>query len=229
MLSICDEFFDGECMEEISRKQAKELGLKFYFTGKPCKHGHIAQRRTSNGFCLGCESDEEYKKYKSEVAKKHYFENTEHRKSCIRRWSLNNKDKVTAYREKWRNSNLDYFKDYYEDNKEFVLSKNRDYKKSNKDVVAANNSYRRAAKINATPAWLSKEQLEEIRQIYKLSSEISEYSGIKHNVDHIVPLVSDVVCGLHVPWNLQVITAKENLSKGNRFYDTEEDMTDGGT
>ena len=66
---------------------------------------------------------------------------------------------------------------------------------------------------NATPSWANKES---IKEIYQLAAKLTESTGIMHEVDHIVPLKGKTVCGLHVPWNLQVLAAKDNLSKSNK-------------
>lgn len=63
----------------------------------------------------------------------------------------------------------------------------------------------------ATPPWLSQEQICEMRKIY-LSALSTEH------VDHIVPLKSPIVCGLHVPWNLRAVCAKHNLAKSNDMW-----------
>lgn len=78
----------------------------------------------------------------------------------------------------------------------------------------AKSAYRRAKKITATPAWSSKEKIEEF---YFAADFLSMITGEWHHVDHVVPLISDIVCGLHVEQNLQVLTAKENLAKSNSF------------
>jgi 5-methylcytosine-specific restriction endonuclease McrA len=45
----------------------------------------------------------------------------------------------------------------------------------------------------------------------------SRESGKKWEVDHIIPIAGDSVCGLHVPWNLRVVTMQENRSKSNKL------------
>ena len=71
----------------------------------------------------------------------------------------------------------------------------------------------------ATPPWLDVFQLSEIQAKYFQARWLSNKSGIKHHVDHIIPLNHPEVCGLHVPWNLQVITWEENQEKGSAKFE----------
>ena len=95
----------------------------------------------------------------------------------------------------------------------------RAYRKSPSQLAyhAYNESMREAQKLKATPKWLTKSQRDEIRSFYTEAKRLTLETGVLHHVDHIVPLRSDVVCGLHVPWNLQVLTAEDNLRKNNSF------------
>jgi len=78
-------------------------------------------------------------------------------------------------------------------------------------------SIRRVEKENRTPEWLTFEQKLEIECFYYKALRYEEEYGVKYHVDHIIPLNGENVCGLHVPWNLQVLPAKENLRKSNKY------------
>lgn len=81
-------------------------------------------------------------------------------------------------------------------------------------------SERRATRLNATPPWLNDAQRKQIAALYRRAAYLTRKTGIAHHVDHIVPLQHADVCGLHVPWNMQILTATENLSKNNSFDGT---------
>ena len=83
--------------------------------------------------------------------------------------------------------------------------------KINADVMK-----RYAAKKQRTPAWLTKEDFKLIEVFYLEAAMLGQETGIKHHVDHIVPLQGKNVSGLHIPSNLQVIPASENCSKSNK-------------
>ena len=120
-------------------------------------------------------------------------------------WKLKNKDRTAAYDKLWQQSNKD--------------KKSKNYKNwqvNNRHKVNTYNSKRRALEVNATPKWLNKEQQSQIDSLYWLAKLQNELTDECHHVDHIVPLKGKTVCGLHVPWNLQVLTAKDNLSKSNK-------------
>jgi len=67
----------------------------------------------------------------------------------------------------------------------------------------------------ATPKWLTVEHKAEILDIYKMSRKMTKENDVVYEVDHIVPLRNKIVCGLHVPWNLRIVTRSQNRSKGN--------------
>ena len=88
----------------------------------------------------------------------------------------------------------------------------REWRKQHPAAVRACSARRRAQKLAATPAWANKDA---IQALYLLAAAMMDFVGIEMHVDHIVPLKHSLVCGLHCEANLEVITATENLSKGN--------------
>lgn len=78
---------------------------------------------------------------------------------------------------------------------------------------------RHAAELQATPPWLSKKDRDKIECIYIIADFLTQRTGVQYDVDHVHPLRGLTCCGLHVPWNLRVITAAANQSKGNRLLE----------
>ena len=187
-----------------TRAEAKATGAKYYFTGAPCKHGHIAPRKTK-GACVEClkvewtqaletraEYFQEYNKSAAgQQAKKRYYER--------------NKDAVIAAAQ----ARPDEAKNQYK----------KRHKDANPEYYRSLVSFRRRRFRDATPNWLSAEQKMEIRLKYRLAIEMSRATGVRYVVDHVTPLQGEEVCGLHVPWNMEVITQDENLKKSNKLVD----------
>lgn len=77
----------------------------------------------------------------------------------------------------------------------------------------SDSSARRAGIDKATPSWADREA---IKDVYTRCLMRSRVTGIKYEVDHIIPLKGKNVSGLHVHWNLQIIPAFENRKKSNK-------------
>ncbi len=187
-----------------TRAEAKAAGAKYYFTGEPCKHGHIAPRKTK-GSCVECLKVE---------------------------WTKGNETRAEYFREYNKSEAGQKAKrEYYEKNRAAVIEKaaNRSpeerraarnrHKERNPDLYKELVSLRRRRFRQATPKWLTPEDKLEIRLKYRLAIEMTRQTGVRYAVDHIVPLLGETVSGLHVPWNLEVITQEENLKKSNRLVD----------
>ena len=87
------------------------------------------------------------------------------------------------------------------------------FKHEHPALKAAKAALRIARKKQATPPWVD---LSAIEAIYVECERIGRATGVAHEVDHIWPLAGKTACGLHVPWNLQIIPATENRLKGNK-------------
>jgi 5-methylcytosine-specific restriction endonuclease McrA len=184
-----------------NRADAKAQGATHYFTGLPCTRGHIALRKTK-GTCVECmkedwviDNEKRKEKPKSEAAKaagKRYYE--KNREVVIARAAARPHEEVREYKEK--------------------------YKAANPELYKALTSVRKRRHRNATPPWITKEQKLQIRQMYLQAQKLTKMTGERYVVDHIIPLINDSVCGLHVPWNLRVMTQEENLKKSNKLLDT---------
>ena len=181
-----------------TRAEAKKHGSKYYFTGQPCKHGHVARRKTK-GSCVECLkvewlADNERRKAKpkteaSKAAGKRYYERN--KEAVVARAQSRTVESKNAYKKKHKAGNPDYYKS-------LVNARRRRYR-------------------NATPKWLTADHKMEIRLKYRLAIELSRKLGIPHAVDHIIPLLGDHVSGLHVSWNLRIIPANENIRKSNKY------------
>lgn len=190
-----------------NRADAKACGAKYYFTGAPCKHGHVALRKVK-GSCVECVKTE----WRQTAEKRaDYFAQYNKREDVKERkheWYLQNREQVI-------NAALTR---PVEVKRQYQAA----WKERNTVWVRADTKARRRKHRQATPPWLTRKQKSEIRQLYQIAITMTKTTGEQYVVDHIVPLRSDVICGLHVPWNLRVMTQEENLKKSNKLLDTPE-------
>lgn len=136
--------------------------------------------------------------------RKRYARDPQKRAQKWRRWFEKNQEK---HRENSRNWN----KNNHQKHRERGCL----WAKNNPERARARNAKRRAAKRQATAPWADHEA---IKNIYAEALRLEKETGISHDVDHIYPLQSEYMCGLHVETNLQILTEEENARKGNRTW-----------
>ena len=190
--------------------------------------------KARDGLCYYC------KDCRKEQKRKHYLENKQDISYKQREYANKNKDKVKERAAVYRSKNkeviktkqkqiyqnnkekrLEYGRKRYTEHKDAIKAKVKEYTIKNRHKTNAIKAKYRASKYNATPKWLTKQHLEEIKVFYKEAKKLSETTGDSYQVDHIVPLQGAEVCGLHVPWNLQILTKSENISKFNKLLNIE--------
>ena len=205
---------------EWVRKEAKLAGLKYYLPLHPCIRGHLSKRLTQYGQCLECSkmSSAQYRLQHPEKAKETNKQAKLNHPDRVKRnwqdWYSKNKEHVVEYQRKNVIATANRGKKWREDNPEREKERNRNYRKNNHAHLAAKQKARHTRKLHAMPKWADEIA---INEIYLRAEILTKETGVKHHVDHIIPLQGKSVCGLHVPSNLQIITATENLQKHNKL------------
>ena len=155
--------------------------------------------------CKKIKDKESYEKYKK----------ARYEKQCV--WNEGNKEKVLAYKKKYRDNNKHKINLWICANRESKNKHSRNWKHKNKAKVNAATRKRQAAQLQRTPAWLTQHDYKVMESKYAIAAWLSAVVGIDYHVDHIIPLRGKTVSGLHVPDNLSVIRARDNLEKSNKY------------
>ena len=207
-------------MKIIKRSDAKMKGLKVYFTGIPCKHGHLVQRVVSNGNCKTC---------MSKRGKKYIAANKDAKRK-------KNYDYYHANKEK----SLEISREYYKKNKEEIIKRQVSYRIDNYETRKLDTTlklksacYSMLSRVlkstNINKSSRTKELLGYSTKELKKHLESQFTDGMNWNnhgewhIDHKTPLSLMISQGITDPSiinaldNLQPMWAKENLSKGNRY------------
>ena len=128
-----------------------------------------------------------------------------------------NKERTNANCAAYRRTNKEKIVAHYQANKERIIARKRGYAQANSGKVNAVAAKRRSAKLQRTPNWLTVDDYHAIRTLYETAAALTKSTGIKHHVDHVIPLQGRTVSGFHCPTNLQILTQSENCSKHNKF------------
>lgn len=142
------------------------------------------------------------------------------KKESSEKWRKANMDKVNASKRRRRKADPEKYRLkarelYHRDPERHRMIQRRSNRR-NAGKVRERASYSAHRRGVATPSWLGSDQRSEIRSFYECAVMMEEAGYEKRHVDHIVPIAGANVCGLHVPWNLQILPASINMSKGNR-------------
>ena len=206
--SKCEQAKELACFPRYRRSRESEWLLRAEC--KDCRLAAMASWRDRNRKHI---ADYNKKKYwadpeaRREAANKIYWDNVEENREKAREYAARpeNKESRKKNMENFIRKNPDYFENH---------------RKRNWDRYLEHAARRRWIKEKSSMN-LTEDQIQEMRDIYWLAKDLTTINGEQYEVDHIIPLQGKDICGLHVPWNLQVLPMDLNRSKRNMYNKSE--------
>lgn len=190
---------------------ARAAGSPRYFTGRPCKRGHVAERFTNNKTCLDCHRE-------SQTAR--YHRSPDKIRSRVKAYRERNKEACAAYAKRYAEENRPqltaYYAARYREKAQYIKLKAKLYRASRPGFGNECGKAYLLRKSRAMPHWVDRDEL---RKIYAEAERRTKETGTVYSVDHIYPLKGRNFCGLHVPWNLQIIPKLDNCRKATKHPD----------
>lgn len=232
-------------MKVVSIGRARELGLHTYFTGAPCKRGHVGERYTKKRSCTICVREDSLKRSRTEKVRAQNKDNKKKESYRLQQKDYKSTDRykesARALQKKYRELNPEKFKQkekdsrlrraekitaynklYYYKNTEYFSVKTKIFSTENPWYFLGKNAERRAAIRRAVPSWYSDIDQFIITEAYELARKRAEVTGFNWDVDHRIPLACRTASGLHCADNVQVIPSYANRSKSNKMIFVED-------
>lgn len=201
----------------ISRKEAIRKNLSFYFTGKPCKNGHICKRYTNHRNCTDCIKERALKQKKN---------NPKHYKQIHQKFAKENPTYMKDYRKKWNKKNKhkinEYMKNYNKEWRKTPLGQLRQIC----TLTAQNLSARKFKKSKLTLLSYTAQDLENHLLLGLPFASLAEARERGYEIDHILPLsyIAENIDNKELAFkiamdikNLQLLKKRDNIKKGNKI------------
>lgn len=215
-------------VEIISRKEAREDGLKRYFTGYPCYRGHLAERLVSNKMCKICAKEKRRvfynnnKEKENESGKIYRMNNPEYFKEYHKKYRIDNKIKLNEKSREYGKKNCKYLSEYMKFKKNNDINFRIGCRLRNRIWGAIKNNYKAGSSISDLGCSIE-ELKRHIETQFTLDMSWENWGPDTWHIDHIKPLVSfDLsdreqflkACNYT---NLRPLYSKDNFLKGGRF------------
>lgn len=208
---------------DTPRKAARAAGQLLY-VGSDCPKNHGGERYVSSGCCVRCHRQHgaafyaEHPEYHDAARKKYRAQNPGRENELVCAARAQNPEKFRAKSRRIYMANAEHYRqykrDYYSKNREQERARHDEWARNNRPYMVAKQGLRRAAFLRRIAKWADNAA---IKEFYRRADELTLLTGIKHAVDHIIPLQGELVSGLHVENNLQVLTLAANSAKSNRY------------
>jgi len=204
----------------LTRQEAIAKGVATCYGSLCKKHPELEGFRRVSGACVQCSREITVRRRKNnpektkEQTKAQYVKQRQNpafvakKQELDRQYQKQNREKIALRVKKWLAAHPEKAKGYA-----------AAHRKRHSDAKNADTAKRRAAKILRTPKWLNDDDFWVIREAYKLAALRTKMFGFVWHVDHIFPLQGELVSGLHVPQNLQIIPWLDNVRKSNTFVE----------